>query len=255
MLTHNISEKDIYEKISAHRGLGVRIKRNLCFYSPAEVLNGLTQDGEISRWLSYIENHYCPPSRDLLLIYPCSTEKPYHKSRSYRQLYKTLSQLGEDRARIHLITISEPFGLVPEEFYSTWRNWYDCPGLFEWWCGKYGLPYSEKDANRCIEILANCVAKFLLKTEKTRSYSRMLAFVRTYSSSLRLTNDHTHRRILEKAVDITSADLEILPNQGLVKRIVREKGRLAWDMYGVSHPMSQRFLLDYVKNALMEARN
>src|SRR2546425_30016 len=132
-----MNQKRIYEKISAHNGLGVRIKRSLCFYSPAQVLNGMTKAGEVTRWLSFIQKNYKPPSRDLLLIYPCSTEKPYSRSRSYKQLYKTLNSLGQDRARIHLVTISEPFGLVPEEFYSAWSNWYDCPGLFEWWCDKY----------------------------------------------------------------------------------------------------------------------
>lgn len=245
-----MSGSEIYQKVSRRKGNGVIIKRNLCFYNPTEVLTALNQNNEIRSWLSYIGNHYVPPTKDILLIYPCSTEKPYHKSRSHMQLFKTLSRLGKDRARIHLATISEPFGFIPEEFYEIKENWYDCPGLFEWWCGKYGQPYSKEDSNRCIDILASNIAKFLMKAKRRRSYKRILAFVRTWSSSLERKDDHTHRRILEKAASIAGVHIEFSPCKRLVKRIVQKSGRLAWDMYGVAHPTAQRYLLHHLRKIL-----
>jgi archaeosine synthase len=144
-----MTRDEIYRRVSSRKGNGVTIRRSLCFYSPAEVLAGVTRHREVTRWLSYIGNHYVPPIKDILLIYPCSAGKPYNRSRSYMRVYETLSRLGLDRRKIHVATISEPFGLVPEELYDTktlWHNWeddwYDCPGLFEWWCRKHGTRYS-----------------------------------------------------------------------------------------------------------------
>jgi len=247
----NLQFREIYKKISSQKGLGVNIRRSMCFYSPEQVLRALTERRSVvGRWLSYVELKYVPPAHDLLLIYPCSTEKPYPRSRSYVQLFKTLSQLGRDRKRVHLVTISEPFGIIPEEFYRKWKNWYDCPGLFKWWCVKYGIRYSEAEANRCIQILGTCVGRFLGRSMEDGKYSRMLAFVRTYSSSLKSGRDHTHRRILELAAAKSEIELDILPPRALVSEIVRSRGRLAWDMYGVAHPMSQQFLLRRVRNIL-----
>jgi archaeosine synthase len=157
------------------------------------------------------------------------------------------------------MTISEPFGLVPEEFYekkSEWHNWendwYDCPGLFEWWCNKYDQPYSKEYVDKTIECLAKYVSRFLLKVESKKCYSRMIAFVRTYTSQLEIRKDHTHRRIIEKAAQIAHVNVEILPDKDLVLEIVENSGRMAWDMYGVAHPMAQEYLLKYLKGVLNE---
>jgi archaeosine synthase len=165
--------------------------------------------------------------------------------------------LGENRKRIHVATISEPFGLVPEEFYEKktrwhdWKNeWYDCPGLFEWWCKKYGTHYSAEEADKCIEILASKIALFLRKVRRRKRYESIIAFVRNYSSNLKKTRDQTHRRIIEKAARISNVDVLVMPSRELVSRIVRRKGKFAWDMYGVSHPDSQAYLLKRLKAIL-----
>jgi hypothetical protein len=41
-----------------------------------------------------------------------------------------------------------------EELYEKKTTWYDCPGLFEWWCNKYNQPYSKEDVDSSIDILA-----------------------------------------------------------------------------------------------------
>lgn len=246
---------EIYREVSSKKGKGVTIKRNLCFYNPKQVLEALNNNREVRHWLKYIENHYNPPTKDILLIYPCSTEKPYHEARSYKQLYKTLSCLGDDRQRIHLVTISEPFGLVPEEFYEKKRTWYDCPGLFEWWCSKYNQPYSKEDFNSCIDILATHIGRFFVKAKRRHSYKRILAFVRTWSSSLEQKNDHTHNRILRKAGAVADVDIEFSPPKRVIKNIVKKNGRLAWDMLGVAHPTSQQYLLRRLRRVLRETAN
>jgi archaeosine synthase len=138
---------------------------------------------------------------------------------------------------------------VPEEFYGTrtrwhdWKNdWYDCPGLFEWWCKKYERPYSEQEANQCIEILAHNVALFLRKVKTKKRYKKIVAFVRTYSSNLKKTHDQTHRRIIERAAEISNVKLQLLPSRALISRIIRKNKSYAWDMYGVSHPQAQEYL-------------
>jgi archaeosine synthase len=256
-------KRELYKKISSRKGKGVKIKPNLCFYNPEEVYRALTQNRDVVKWLNFISNHYLPPkNKKVLLIFPCSTEKPYHKSRSYKILFKTLEALGKQREAVHLVTISEPFGLVPEEFYESknewhdWKNeWYDCPGLFKWWCDKYNQPYSYDYVDKCIEYLAGHVARFLLKVKSKKCYSKIIAFIRTCTSKLETKNDHTHRRIIERAAEISKVHVEILPKSSVVSKIVRINGRMAWDMYGVAHPLAQEYLLQYLKGVLDDARN
>ncbi|MEM5782713.1 MAG: DUF5591 domain-containing protein [Candidatus Aenigmatarchaeota archaeon] len=235
----------------------MEIITSLCFYNPKEVYDALVKNKEVKKWLTFISNHYTPPVAKILLIYPCSNTKPYYKSRSYKILFKSLAKLGEKRKDVHVITISEPFALIPEEFYGKktkwhdWKNrWYDCPGLFEWWCRRHNQPYSREYAEKCIDILANHVAKFFKKVKMKKGSCKIVAFVRTYSSMLKIKNDHTHRRIIEKAAKIAKVNIEILPDKKLVSKIVKKHGKMAWDMYGVAHPLAQKYLLKYLKSVL-----
>jgi len=200
-----------------------------------------------------------PKPHRILLIYPCSAGKPYYKSRSYRLLFKTLSSLGDLRKEIHLVTISEPFALIPEEFYgkkTKWHDWesswYDCPGLFKWWCLKHGQIYKEEHLEKCIQILAYYISNFLKRVKLKECYSRIIAFVRTYSSGLRKRKDHTHRRIIELASKIANVQVYIHPPKEVVAEIVSKNGRLAWDMYGVAHPIAQEYLRSLLLNALSD---
>ena len=255
-----MDKREIYRKVSSTKGKGVDIKRSLCFYDPKDVYNALTTNSEVVRWLKFISNHYLPPSdKKIMLVYPCSNKKPYHKSRSYKILSKTLEALGDKNKYVHLVTISEPFGLVPEEYYEKktrwhdWKNeWYDCPGLFEWWCNKYNQNFSKEYLDKCIEILAIHIANFFKKADSRNCYSKIVAFVRTYTSQLKEKDDHTHRRIIERAAQIAKVSVEILPDKKLVSKIVKESGRMAWDMYGVAHPLAQGYLLEYLKGVLNE---
>jgi archaeosine synthase len=258
-----MNKREIYEEISVRKGKGVHIGPDLCFYNPEDVYRALRSNKTIMKWLEFISNHYLPPSdKKVLLIYPCSTEKPYPKSRSYKMLSKTLQALGAKKKEVHLVTISEPFGLVPEEFYDEknrwhdWKNeWYDCPGLFEWWCDKHKQAYSDEYLEKSIECLSTYVAKFLIKAKTKGCYEEMIAFVRSYTSELQIKKDHTHKRIIERASEIANVRIEILPDKHLVSRIVRRRGRMAWDMYGVAHPIAQAYLLRHLKGILNHEAN
>jgi archaeosine synthase len=254
-----MNKREIYRQVTMKRAKGVRIGSDLCFYSTREILECLRENKQVRSWLKFVSNHYVPQRHDVLLIYPCSADKPYSRSRSYVQLNKTLSRLGDDRQRVHVATISEPFGLVPEEFYNKktrwhdWKNgWYDCPGLFEWWCRKYGRNYSADEADKCIEILAGKIALFLRKVKKKRRYRAIIAFVRNYSSHLKRTRDQTHRRMIERAAKMSNVNVRLMPSRELVSSLVRRNGKFAWDMYGVSHPYSQAYLLKRLRAILRD---
>ena len=247
----------LYDDVSRERGQGVRILPSLCFYNPKEVYDALTRNKDVIRWLRFISNHYDPAPRQVLLIYPCSADKPYYLSRSYKTLFSTLSKLGEKRKSVHVATVSEPFGLIPEEFYTEkteWHDWsgdwYDCPGLFEWWCKKYDQDYSKEYLEKSIDCLSDYLAMFFNKVKTRNKYSEIVAFVRTCSSSLEEKSDHTHRRIIEKAAKTAGVKVDILPKKRTVSRIVKKSGRLAWDLYGVAHPIAQQTLLSHLKGVL-----
>jgi predicted RNA-binding protein len=59
---------------------------------------------------------YQPPAdRDVLLLVPCSQQKPYSESRTHSILN---DKLGSRRSAIHKVTISGMYGPVPEQYES-----------------------------------------------------------------------------------------------------------------------------------------
>ncbi len=60
---------------------------------------------------------YCPSSRSVLLIVPCSSEKPYSASTTHQFLAKHLESILPDWATsIHKVTLSGLYGPVPVEY-------------------------------------------------------------------------------------------------------------------------------------------
>lgn len=234
--------------------------KELILRNPLEVYRALMSNEKIRKWHTFISEHYLPPRDKLLLLfYPCSAIKPYTASRSYRALFKTLAKLGSKRKLVHVITVSEPFALVPEEYYNRetewhdWKHdWYDCPGLFEWWCKKYGEVYDRYYVEKCLDILSNVVAKFLKRLRVHRLLKDLLlvGFIRTYSSSLRITLNNTHRIILEKAMKKSNTSITLLPSKSFIRSLIKRKGRVAWDFYGVAHPECQKYLLRKLRTML-----
>lgn len=238
---------NLYREVSSKIGKGVIIEKSLCLYNPREVYDALQKNKIIRHWHNFMINKYAPEKKNLLLIYPCSTVKPYNESRSYKQLYFYLSKFNGKRASLQIMTISEPFGLVPEEYYNKFM-WYDCPGLFEWWCNKYGQDFDKDYLDKCLDILSDNIGLFLKRSIQKGRYKKIIGFVRTYTSKLNRKHDHTHRRMLELAAEKYNISIEILPNKNQVQNLIRKRGTLAWDMYGVAHPIMLKQLVRRLNN-------
>ncbi|WP_168216304.1 tRNA-guanine transglycosylase [Halorussus halobius] len=92
------------------------------------------------------QNGHQPPSKaDVLLILPCSQEKPYSDSRTQQAV---LSPLEEHRDRFHKISVSGLYGPVPEEFEEA-----DPVMSYE-----YVLTTADDDQ---VELVANRLAQYL----------------------------------------------------------------------------------------------
>lgn len=60
-----------------------------------------------------LNRRYTPPeNKDILLVIPCSQQKPYRESRTHSVL---MNKLGDRRERVHKVTVSGMYGPVPEE--------------------------------------------------------------------------------------------------------------------------------------------
>ena len=59
---------------------------------------------------------YKPKKKPVMLLLPCSSEKPYSKSRTHKAVYTELKKTGIDMGQIQKVTISGNYGPVPEEF-------------------------------------------------------------------------------------------------------------------------------------------
>ncbi len=65
-----------------------------------------------------LSNGYCPPEdKNILLIIPCSSEKPYTDSRTHKFITTKIIQTFNGQShRIHKVTLSGLYGPVPEEY-------------------------------------------------------------------------------------------------------------------------------------------
>jgi predicted RNA-binding protein len=60
-----------------------------------------------------IPEHYRPPKKEILLIIPCTPEKPYSESKTHKKIKEILQDKWK---RIHKVTVSGLYGPVPIEF-------------------------------------------------------------------------------------------------------------------------------------------
>lgn len=231
---------------------------------PRQILEALQNNEKIRDWLAYIEHEYDPTESELysseeteiLLLYPCSYEKPYKESQSYRALSSTLNDVGLDTRlfdsieeadksqKIHIITVSEPYGLVPEEFQKGEISAYDCPGLFKWWCDKNNYDFDREAQDEAIQIIGGSIGGFFRRMIDQDWYDHVIPFIRTYTSGLNRSSDHTHRRMLEYAISEADASIDLYPTKNMVEEVTQERNSFAWDMQGVAHPIVQEYLKD-----------
>ncbi len=72
---------------------------------------------EVARFAKRVQERYCPPDLDILLLLPCSAKKPYSISQSHQKF--TLA-LGKYRKFVHEVILTSPLGIVPRELELTY---------------------------------------------------------------------------------------------------------------------------------------
>jgi archaeosine synthase alpha-subunit len=79
-----------------------------------------------------LERYRPPPSKEVLLLVPCSKTKPYRMSRSHRRFATALAELRA-LERVHVVSVSSPVGLVPRELEDVPpARHYDIPVTGDW---------------------------------------------------------------------------------------------------------------------------
>lgn len=85
---------------------------------------------EVTRFAQRVQERYCAPKNDVLLLLPCSARKPYSKSRSHRLFAEAL---GHNRRYVHEVILTSPLGLVPRELEEVYpAAYYDVPVTGRW---------------------------------------------------------------------------------------------------------------------------
>ncbi len=79
-----------------------------------------------------LERYRPPPSKEVLLLVPCSRTKPYRNSRSHRRFWGALEGVRA-LERVHVVSLSSPVGLVPRELEDVYpARQYVIPVTGEW---------------------------------------------------------------------------------------------------------------------------
>lgn len=79
-----------------------------------------------------IERYRPPPSKEVLLLVPCSRTKPYRLSRTHRRFALAWEGMAHVE-RLHVVSVSSPIGLVPRELQDVYpARHYDIPVTGEW---------------------------------------------------------------------------------------------------------------------------
>jgi len=119
---------------------------------------------------------YNPESKDVLLILPCTSQKPYSASPTHRFVRRALDDAGVDRRRYSKMTLSGNYGLVPEEFEKN-------PKI-----QSYDFYLSSHDHTR-IELL----------TDRTRRFLQRNA--RVFNAIVSYCTAKSYREVIERALD------------------------------------------------------
>lgn len=79
-----------------------------------------------------LERYRPPPSKQVLLLVPCSKTKPYRNSRSHRRFAQALGEMPRWE-RVHTVSVTSPLGVVPRELEDLPpARHYDIPVTGEW---------------------------------------------------------------------------------------------------------------------------
>lgn len=113
-----------------------QLDSELTAYTPGETVN-LLKHPKIVDWMQKMRDFKIPERYNIIALVPCAKTKPWgstrpKKSDLYNSYHKILemNKNGElPIGEIYFVTISEPLGVVPQDFWDTFPQ-YDNPGLF-----------------------------------------------------------------------------------------------------------------------------
>lgn len=218
--------------------LGQSLKRNplldpdMVAYTPGETLTLLNKP-EVVSWHKNIVSFSIPDKYKQIIFVPCAKTKPWDKEHSKRSLsYRSYHQIIDmsDRGEIppvYFVTISEPLGVVPQDFWSNFPQ-YDNPGLFredylrtgmykDDWIKKFGerrhLPFDGNAYMQSINILGYVIGRFIQNNHLNRT---ILTFVDSIDGT-----PTTHGDMLNVAMSKLS-DFNLNLTRFSKKRIPRE---------------------------------
>ena len=158
----------------------------LTAYTPGETASLLCHP-KIRAWHQAMANYRLPDDGAPVIFVPCAKTKPWNGPQvSHSRLYSAYNRLAAEFPRAHFVTISEPLGVVPREF---WRSFpqYDNPGLFrddalrsgmttaEWNASRFGrkyiIPFDNRAWDECIDELANVISRFMANNDRHPFFS------------------------------------------------------------------------------------
>ncbi len=177
------------------------LERDLCFFTPREVLTGMDENKTVTEWHKWLLEEYVPPKKEIALLFPDSERKPWIKDetndRTYKNLHIAIKSLKlEDR--IHVLSVSTILGIVPQERFTDMPI-YETGGMFSWSVKKRGLEWDVLAFRDALARLGGIVSKYIEKNEG--GYQKIVSIYRTPS---------VHERILEIAYDTRPFKVEKL---------------------------------------------
>ncbi len=115
-----------------------KLDPELTAYTPGETVS-LLKHPKIKEWMNKMRGFKIPEKYKLIVLVPCAKTKPWgltrpKKSDLYNAYHRILEMANAGElpinGEIYFITISEPLGVVPQDFWDEFPQ-YDNPGLFK----------------------------------------------------------------------------------------------------------------------------
>ncbi|MCL2862757.1 MAG: archaeosine synthase subunit alpha [Methanimicrococcus sp.] len=130
-------------------------RRNTIYATTSESQNR----AEIQRFARRIVENYEPPKKEILVIFPCSSKKPYSISASHQRFIQSIER---NRRYVNELIITSPMGIIPRELELTYpAAHYDTTVTGHWdleeraWVGGLLETYLLKNKNLYKHIIAH----------------------------------------------------------------------------------------------------
>ena len=142
------------------------VDKELCFFSPKEVLNGLNNK-RIKLWHKYIKEEATPESKSIGLFFPCAWKKPYIYGKTisthYNLLYNMLDK-GNLWNNVAIQTVSVPLGIVNYYDYNRMPI-YDCSGLYKEFVHVWGTEWDQELYEKSFDVITKVIEVYLKRIE------------------------------------------------------------------------------------------